>query len=162
MNLSILIPTLISRKGFLNRILESLENQIVHNHLQNKIEILVCSDNKEMTTGAKRNHLTNKAQGKFRAFVDDDDKVSDNYCITINNIIEEKGDSINYIGFKLKYVHNGDHNYKPALHTLTTGHTEWAEDSQYYYRPINHLNPMKTSTAKKVLFPDVTIYEDRD
>ena len=159
-NLSILIPTIVSRKGFLNRLLETLENQIIQNALENKIEILVSSDNREVPTGAKRNHLTRLASGKFRSFIDDDDLVSDSYCKSINDIIEEKGDQINYIGFNLKYIENGNDGFKTAFHTLTKGHTSWCEDDAGYYRPINHLNPMKTDVARLASFPDIVFGED--
>jgi hypothetical protein len=41
MDLSILIATVPPRKKYLNRLLTSLQNQIVENNLQDKIEVIV-------------------------------------------------------------------------------------------------------------------------
>jgi glycosyltransferase involved in cell wall biosynthesis len=78
MLLSILIPTLESRKEEFHRLYEKLSNQIIGNSLADEVEILYLLDNREYSLGFKRNRLIEKAIGRFVAFIDDDDDVSDN------------------------------------------------------------------------------------
>jgi len=42
----------------------------------------------------------------------------------------------------------------------TTACRNWTERPGIYYRPPNHLNPVRTSIAKKYPFRDITISED--
>lgn len=44
-----------------------------------RVEILTLTDNKQRSIGAKRQALLNLAQGKYIAFLDDDDVPSHNY-----------------------------------------------------------------------------------
>jgi glycosyltransferase involved in cell wall biosynthesis len=55
-----------------------------------RVEILILTDNKVMTIGAKRNALVRAASGQYVSFVDDDDRIDDGYlsavlaCTTVN------------------------------------------------------------------------------
>src|SRR5688572_23555139 len=46
---------------------------------QHRVEIVVLTDNKMMMLGHKRNVMVELAQGKYIVFVDDDDRISDDY-----------------------------------------------------------------------------------
>ena len=86
--LTVLIPTLSSRTGNIKSLLDELNYQI-----QNKpVQVIWLGDNKSMTVGEKRNHLISMAKGDFVSFIDDDDRVSDNYISTILIAIEDNTD----------------------------------------------------------------------
>lgn len=83
--LTILIPTLSSRSVKLQELIIELNYQI-----QNKpVQVLWLGDNKSMTTGEKRNSLLKIAKGDFITFVDDDDRIADNYIDVLLKAIEE-------------------------------------------------------------------------
>jgi glycosyltransferase involved in cell wall biosynthesis len=58
------------------------------------VEVITEVDNKQITTGAKRNNLLNKAQGKYICFIDDDDHISNDYLRLILEAIESDADCI--------------------------------------------------------------------
>lgn len=78
--LSILIPALISRPWEL--VWSELCRQVKffnQDHDREMVEVLLESDNGEMTSGEKRNLLVSKSKGRYRCFVDDDDEVTPTY-----------------------------------------------------------------------------------
>jgi hypothetical protein len=87
MYLSILIATVPTRKKHLNKLLYSLQNQLIKNNLQDKVEVIVYEDNFEKSLGQKRNLLIESSSGKYVVAIDDDDSVSDDYCKDICEII---------------------------------------------------------------------------
>ena len=90
MDLSILIATVPTRKKYLNRLLYSIQNQLVKNNLQDKVEVIVYEDNFEHSLGKKRNLLVEKSRGKYVVAIDDDDLISDDYCKDICEVIKTK------------------------------------------------------------------------
>ena len=84
--LSILVPTVPSRvDNYFPRIINQLNNQVGE---RKDIEIIGLFDNKRKTTGSKRQDLLNIARGEYIVFVDDDDRVSDDYVSSIMEAIE--------------------------------------------------------------------------
>lgn len=77
--LSILIPTVPERSEELSTLLSVLTPQTVGL----PVEILVLMDNRQRSIGLKRNALLEIAHGKYVAYCDDDDSVSDDYCATL-------------------------------------------------------------------------------
>ena len=79
--LSILVPAVPSRiSHLLVPLLHKLTGQIERRQYKDlEVELLVLCDNKQRSVGAKRNALLDLAQGKYLAFVDDDDDVSVDY-----------------------------------------------------------------------------------
>ena len=55
-----------------------------------EVEILCLIDNKKMSIGEKRQSLIDIARGKWVAFMDDDDDVTDDYMETIVNTIKKE------------------------------------------------------------------------
>jgi len=85
--LSILILTIPNRrKTFLNSLLDNLEKQTKN---QNDIEILVLYDNKKRSVGEKRTNLLKLAKGEYVTFIDDDDRISDDYTSSILQALKE-------------------------------------------------------------------------
>lgn len=86
MILSILIPTVPSRKAKVAKLLSTLE---ALSELHEGVEILCLYDNKKMTVGEKRNALLKIARGRYFAFIDDDDDVNYSYFSKITEAISE-------------------------------------------------------------------------
>lgn len=112
MILSIIIPTY-NRNEYIVKLLDKLHNQI-----QNNVEVIVVDDNSDIplekswfkyiylennSGGASipRNIGLDNAKGKYIAFIDADDLVSDDYIETILNKIKEEWDYC-YISWKGK------------------------------------------------------------
>lgn len=151
--LSVLIPSLTNRSEFLNRITTLLSKQINVYKLQKEVEILTLVDNREQTTGFKRNTLLNKSKGKFVVFVDDDDLVSDDYLKLICDII--RNDEVDCIGINGIYSVGG---VQSPFETSLNHH--WEIKNGTYTRTINHISPIKRELALMVRFPNKTIGED--
>ena len=141
---SILIPSLVDRKEKRDELTRFIMGQAAGTRLELAVEILTLTDSGSWTTGKKRNDLLGAANGAFLAFVDDDDWVSDNYveevivairsnpnldCLGIVGIISTNG-------MERRFVHS------VAVRT-------WHEMNGIYYRPPNHLNPIRASIAKQ-------------
>lgn len=156
--LSILLPTLPTRIEFRNRISEMLTKSIVGycNKLgdERKLVELISDDSTGISIGYKRNILMNAARGEYMVFIDDDDRIADNYielvmagiatnpdCCSLNGIITTDGKD------PRKFIHSID--YK-----------EFFERDGVYYRCPNHLNVIKTELARQCPFPDWQRSED--
>lgn len=121
-----------------------------------RVEVLVETDRGELSIGAKRQKLLERATGEYVAFVDDDDKVSKRYIRLILDAIRSKPDVVGITG--TLFV-NGRQK-KPFHHT--TSCTEWYETAEAYFRCPNHLNPVRREHALAIGFADMNHGEDRD
>jgi hypothetical protein len=104
MLLSILIPSVPPRKKYLNKLLFEIQNQIVNNNLHDKVEVIVYIDDFEKSVGEKRNIMIEKSKGKYIVIIDDDDWISDNYCLEVSNACEKY--DVGQIITNLRYFHN--------------------------------------------------------
>lgn len=155
--LSILILTLNSRKYYLDRILNILNNQKTE-----EVEILINSDNGEKSIGQKRNELLDKSIGKYISFIDDDDIVENCYVQEILNAIKSNPDCVG-----IHLLHKEDGILKGlTYHSLK--YKNWFDEEnkensnlRNYYRNPNHLNPIKREYSLKVKFPNINNGEDR-
>jgi len=152
---SIGILSLNGREQYLNRLLTHLHSIIPPNY-KDKIEIIINKDNKEKLVGAKRNEVLFAANGKYVAFIDDDDMVSPNY---FNSIIPELEKDVDCVGLKGNYYVKGNLILEFHHANSNGGHMRkgWIQ-----YRPINHLNPVKTEIARQIMYPDKNLSEDSD
>ena len=157
-NLSILIPTVGPRHIYLNRLLSSLEAQIINNSLQDKIEVIVFKDEFENTIGAKRNRLLQASKGKFTCFIDDDDIIHPNYCRIMSDIIDEE-DDIQHIGFKVRLFINGNRS-RETYHSIKF--KGWYQNHSGYYRQTTTLNPILGIISRSFTFPEKNNEEDKD
>lgn len=96
--LSILIPSIPERLIEATTLYFDVQ-RILHEY---EVEILMLCDNKKMSIGAKRDKLKNMATGDYFAFVDDDDKIAENYFF-IAQAIKQHPDIIT---FKQKAIIN--------------------------------------------------------
>lgn len=90
--LSILTPTIPSRKEQLSKLSEKIAKQ--SNNLA--VEHLSFADNRTRTIGAKRQSLLDIARGEYIAFVDDDDDIEPDYVSEILAAIQQGPDVITF------------------------------------------------------------------
>jgi glycosyltransferase involved in cell wall biosynthesis len=152
------MPTIDGRKEQFSRLYEKLGKQIAENSLSSEVEILYFLDNKEHSLGFKRNKLIEMAKGRFVAFVDDDDDVSEDYVSLICRAIEENPD-IDCIGIKGIITFAGK-NPRVFIHSLK--YRKYFSKGGIYFRPPYHLNPIKREIACKYQFEDISYSEDID
>ena len=161
MKLSILICSLEKRKEQLAELLAELNLQITSCDATAIVEVITEVDSKQITTGAKRNNLLNKAQGKYICFIDDDDHISNDYLRLILEATESDADCIATTGI---YSINGGHHVKWRLSKDFIDEDKF--DSQIkeivFFRRANHLSPVKRELALQAMFPDQSNREDRE
>lgn len=159
MKLSILICTLPSpyRDGiFLRSITERLMSQIAGKPVQ----LLYLGDNKSMTVGEKRNHLMSISKGERIVFVDDDDKITDNY---VDKLLEYCTLDYDCVGIGVKFTKDNmglsfyDYNYKKNINTRNP-----STGARVYGRMPNHLCLWRRNVAMRCSFPDKNLGEDHD
>ena len=150
--LSALIPSLSSRSHLLAELRKELNGQI---GLKSEIEVIASTDDGTKTVGQKRNELIQSASGEYVVFIDDDDQISDNYVHEIMKALESNPDCIGLLGYMTT---NGG---RPKAFKLSK-ELEYGEDAYYYYRPTNHLCPVKREIALQIKYPEKNLGEDYD
>jgi len=86
--LSILVPTVPSRiELFYVKLMKELLKQI--EPYKNDIELISFFDNKKRSIGKKRQEMINLAQGEYVVFIDDDDRISEDYISQIMTALNE-------------------------------------------------------------------------
>lgn len=156
MILSILICSLDERADVLTALIQDLKKQTAGL----PVEVLVEVDNREISTGEKRNRLLARATGTYVVFVDDDDELMPDYVAEIIKATKSCPDVIGFEG--IITVNNG----RP---------TKWkvSKDLPYktkrnlfgkiiYLRFNNHLSPIKRKIALQIGYKDITWQEDLD
>ena len=148
--LSILICSLEDRKESLNKLLSVLMEQTT-----NEVEILIETDDGELTIGSKRNILLDRAIGDYVVFIDDDDMVSDDYVPKILKAIESNPDSCSVRGTVT--IGSDEHLF---INSVKIDH--WGYLFGSLLRRTNHVNPVRRELALRAKFPDINAYEDRE
>lgn len=120
------------------------------------IEILFEEDEKQMSIGAKRQKLLERAKGEYIVYFDSDDYPKPNYIKDIAKALEVKPDCL---GFKIEMTTNGK-NKQTCIHSLS--YKNWHEKGGVYYRNVTHFNPVKRELALQVGFKDLRFGEDKD
>jgi glycosyltransferase involved in cell wall biosynthesis len=157
MLLSLLILTTPRRRStFMQKILEQVESQ-VHNCGRDDVEILCLYDNKKRSVGEKRNAVLSLAQGRFFAFIDDDDRIADTYVKDILAVIAEKPET-DVVVFDVEYKPGGG----PA-HVCLHGVEYNIETKRgIYYRKPAHIHVWRRDLVKDIHFPSFSNGEDMD
>jgi len=156
MQLSLLIPTLECRRDQLSRLVEGLENQVRHAGRDSDVEILSYPDTGEHSIGHKRNILLGRARGDFVAFIDDDDEVSERYIELICGALEQRPE-VDCLGVRGIITFRGSH---PCEFVNSLRYSDVFSRHHTYYRPPDHLNPIRRAIAVRYRFPDVSYSED--
>jgi glycosyltransferase involved in cell wall biosynthesis len=153
---SILICTIAERRALYEALVGKLAKQILGINAERDVELIRFLDNRELTTGAKRNELVEKARGMYISFVDDDDDVSDEYVRLLYQGAQQGKDCLSLEGI---ITVNGN-NPQQFIHSLRyTNYTKWHD---VYHRPPNHLNVIKKDLIAAFKFPEKNFGEDFD
>jgi glycosyltransferase involved in cell wall biosynthesis len=153
---SVLIPTIPGRERSLHLLLDSIREKIARLCPWVRVEICVSFDNRENSIGTKRQELLKRATGKYLAFIDDDDTITDEYIEDLSNCIQQDCSVMRIRGRMDKYT---------FVHTVDTKITDMMatkDDPPVFQRPPNHLNPMYADIAKLVSFKNAVYGEDLD
>jgi hypothetical protein len=157
--LSILIPTVIQRAQAFDELWFELTTQRDNNP---DVELLFDQDNKEVSIGAKRQRLLERAQGEYVVYVDDDDKVYKHFTSATLKALESKPDCVGYV---IDMTTDG-RNPQTCIHSLQ--YPEWSNGpvmtpsyGMAYHRNVTHRNPVKRSIGLQVGFPDLRFGEDK-
>lgn len=155
MKLSILIPTINTRRNtFLPRILDQVYSQYDKLKDKDEVEILVLMDNKTIVLGDKRNLMIQQAKGDYVVFVDDDDRISEDYIESILEATKENSDVITF---------NSEVSLNKKQSKICYFSNKYLEDKNrpdLYERIPNHICATKREIAQKVKFPSKTFQED--
>lgn len=158
MILSILIPTMASRKPFLEELMADLRKQIDSLPKEHgEVEIIIDQSEPPITTGHKRNNLLEMAKGKYVWFIDDDDIL---FPGGLRRVVEGMQFGVDVIGIDGVMTTNGT-NLRGW--EIRLGHPYSAitkHGKEYYLRFPNHITPILREHAIKVKFEDLTIFED--
>ena len=170
--LSILICSIKGREELLQKLVNSIKRQSIKN--MREVEILIEIDSKKITTGMKRNLLLERARGDYICFVDDDDKISEDYVTKILEAIKSKPDCCSLEGQLKRRLNRkqmraarrsrgtkimaGGILISTFIHSLK--YKTWFERRGIYYRCPNHLNVVRRELAYQVGFPDISQGED--
>lgn len=154
MKLSIAICTLPVRIESFSNLIRDLNRQIIQHGLQDYVEIISLMDCKGMTVGEKRNHLRQIAKGLYLCYIDDDDRISSDYIISIIQAMESGADVITF---------KGEYKDGSILKDWTINSTNVTRDTATtQYRKPNHLCPVRREIYKACPFTDKNYGEDSD
>lgn len=122
-----------------------------------RVEILILSDNKHRSIGAKRQALLNLAQGEYIAFMDDDDKPNDKYIINFLYEVLPNRVKSDVITFNQDVSINGEQ--FPL--TFKFGHEVNEEPNKDgFTRPPWHVCFWRRDVVQHCTFPDSNYGED--
>lgn len=150
--LTILIPTLPARDHFRRRLEHELGNQIRANDVRVK---LMFNEDTRVCIGTKRNHMMTEVNTEYMAFFDDDDMPGPNYIKHLMEGIAKGVDCCSLIGI---YTKDGANPTK-FIHSIRYDNLFTGDDG-IFYRPIMHINCLKTEHARKAVFPEWRVSED--
>lgn len=157
MKLSILVPSVAERRNtFLPKSLDMLYGQLekLPKHQQKEVEILYLIDNKTKMLGGKRNSLVDMASGEYVVFIDDDDRISEDYILEILKATQTKRDVITFL---VSVSLNGE---QPKICHYSKDYLRDHNKEDTYHRLPNHICCVKLELAKRVPFPNITRGED--
>lgn len=157
--LSVLVPSVSARRSdFAPKIADALYGQ--HEALpatdRARVEILMLTDAKSMILGDKRNAMVRIAQGDYVVFVDDDDRVADDYLAALLEATSHGADAITFdADASLDGGKSKKCRYSIAFdrdHDTTTE----------YQRLPNHITAVRREHALATPFPSRLKGEDAD
>lgn len=159
MKLSILVCSTHNRyDSFLPKLLKQLFDQCaaLPLHLHSEVEVITVIDNKCRMLGTKRNDLLKMAQGDYVVFVDDDDRVSDDYA---QQLLDATNVGSDVICFEVEVSLNGEAP-KTCYYDMRYEKDYNLPDS--YHRLPNHIMAVKKELALATKYQDILKGEDAD
>ena len=152
-DISFLIPTIAGREVSLARLLASIHEKMARIAPELRYTIDMRFDNREMSVGMKRESLIQRSEGKYSAFIDDDDDITDEYVQDLRETIRGEYHVMRLRGRIDPYT---------FTHSLENTLNSPMARGEVFLRPPNHLNPMMTDVAKLIHYGDATRGEDLD
>jgi len=151
--LSILVPSVPSRlTTFFPRLIQQLEKQV---GARSDIEILGFYDNKRRTVGEKRNALLQLARGEYLTFIDDDDRVADDYIASIMDTLAVHPEADVVVFDCITTIDNKSTTYSKYSINYEYGQT----GDQWRGKPA-HTMVWRSAIAKKHMYPNQNYGED--
>jgi glycosyltransferase involved in cell wall biosynthesis len=146
---SILILSIPSRFDKFKKIFDKLQTQCGKSK---NVEILALIDNKSKHIADKRNDLLQAAQGKYIAFLDDDDDISDDYISSIIEVITNT--DVDIITFNQKCSIDGEEmNVSFDMGNAREGLSRTLDNKlKNILRPPYHICVWRTDIAKTEKF----------
>jgi glycosyltransferase involved in cell wall biosynthesis len=123
---------------------------------QLRVEILILTDNRIMTIGAKRNLLVKAARGRYVQFVDDDDRLDDEALATVLAATASNADVITFPVM----VRLGGGPARICRYSKDFGHDHNTPTG--FKRLPNHICAVKRRLAQRTRFPEICMGEDAD
>jgi cellulose synthase/poly-beta-1,6-N-acetylglucosamine synthase-like glycosyltransferase len=121
------------------------------------VELILVTDNGELTRGAKRQIALNRANGQYVCHYDDDDVLPEGWLTEILKLLFEKPvvDCVELRGV----MQQEDGRKKRFHHSIR--YKVW-KDGPVDVRPPNHCAIVRTELARKAGFRDMQFAEDKD
>lgn len=150
--LSILTPAVWSRREKA----EALAGNIAEQIGGDPVEHLALFDNRQMTIGEKRQTLLQQARGRYIAFCDDDDGVSDDYIAHLL-VASERGRDV------ITFLQHADWNgAKSTIHFSIQHQDEALAPGRVTRRRPWHVCAWRSDLAKQGIFTSKMWGEDAD
>lgn len=158
--LSICIPTVYGREDSFNKLITEINKQISELKAEEKVELIVEKDNKEISIGKKRNNMYLKCNGEYSVQIDDDDMIASDYINEVLKATDLDKDCITYIEHC-----NIDGQYSRSL--FSVNFPKWMD----LVIPVNNCvrvrtpffkTPIKTDLCKLIKVKDMRYAEDID
>jgi hypothetical protein len=150
--LTILIPTLPKRAHFFERLVTELHRQMSETKAQFKIS---ANDDTAIDIGTKRNRMMAEVDTEYMSFFDDDDMPGPNY---IKHLMEGVAKGVDCCSLTGIYTKDGQNPTK-FIHSIKYDNIFTGDDG-VFYRPIMHINCLKTEHARRAEFPSWRFSED--
>jgi glycosyltransferase involved in cell wall biosynthesis len=157
MILTIAIPTVVNRKEQFDLLRLHIKNQINELGFQKEVELISECDDKQISIGAKRQLLIEKAQGDYLVMIDDDDWIPYNFVLKVVEALKTNPDCVGYLE-KCIY-HN-----RIERSCISNRFANWGSNIFGF----NHVRtpffkvPIKTELVKKIGCVDMRFGEDHD
>lgn len=146
--LSVLIPSLPERAAKLGELLS-----VLHKQDDPRLEVIVLTDNRRRTLGAKRNAMVRMAQGLYVAHIDDDDLVSPDYFATVDEHLHD----VDVVAYDAGVSFNGGPEFRvttrlgaPIEHPQNLGDNRYSD----IVRPPWHWCCWRRDFAARFPFPE--------
>lgn len=154
--LSILIPSLPERvTAHLLPLWTKLQAQIAQYAVSGQVEVCVFLDNRQRTTGEKRDALVQLSHGAYVAFVDDDDDVTDLYIPGLLQAIQ-RNPGVDVVTFRQRAIING----VEGICTFGLNNPNEQFSPHGFRRSAWHVCAWRGDLARRYRFPATAAGED--
>jgi glycosyltransferase involved in cell wall biosynthesis len=158
--LSILVITVPNRlRYFYPRLMTQLIDQTKH---RNDVEVLSLFDNKTRSIGAKRQAILDLCQGEYVVFIDDDDRISDDYVEEIIKAIKNNPDCDCVVFDNLTSIDGGAPILCKYGIEFEYGYIDSSNPQKGWRGKPAHTMVYKSSIAKRHKYTDMGSGEDVD